>query len=559
MVHTVDAPQWAGSPIARLALLIEEGRLGLGSTPVAPKQEFLRVVQRVGSEEQAMKLRAAQLLAWCKSRDVSEVGFPSWTAFVKEMSPWRGSRTRDYLRLVESRLDAIKEAVSNNEIDLVVATRAPRELGAGASRDARVAWLLAATLEAIPSRHRPFMEALSGEAMGRVRKARELAEILIGWDAPLRAIDAFLFDCHARELTSEQILERARQVPPKPARLGKTVPEWKDDPSVSLLGLWIEPTDVRDGVAKLQAMEALLDHRQVLLGIAYLLIRDLGLWTCVPGCKSLDELCLVHLRVGQRSFQRYAHEGVAHLSNPRLRREISTGRLTIDRAMFAVDRAGGMERALQSWLALVRRLGRAEMEHARDDERRHDVRLRDVYAPGLIMARVVDAKIHRAVEDDMKGNDEASAFGATVEKVTEHLLEKGATGRLRVAVRDDAHRPPRPEPDFVHAQRGLLAAADYLLATVEMPKLHGPRKTIGRDRYICQNPRCRRPTLRVHHHHIVELQHGGTDDPWNIVTLCPACHLRGIHSERMSVVRIDDWLVWTWPGGEAVLMHSPVP
>ncbi len=55
-----------------------------------------------------------------------------------------------------------------------------------------------------------------------------------------------------------------------------------------------------------------------------------------------------------------------------------------------------------------------------------------------------------------------------------------------------------------------------------------------------------------------ERQHGGTDDPANIVTVCPACHLRGIHRKHMSVVRIDDWLVWTWRSGGTVLMHSPV-
>jgi hypothetical protein len=115
----------------------------------------------------------------------------------------------------------------------------------------------------------------------------------------------------------------------------------------------------------------------------------------------------------------------------------------------------------------------------------------------------------------------------------------------------------------------LLPAADYLLSIVTEPRETGARKVVAHDGRVCQNPRCRRRTLRVHHHHIVAREHGGTDDPWNIVTLCPACHLRGIHSRRLSVERIDDWLIWTWPPGGrtgprsrlaagTALMYSPV-
>ena len=69
--------------------------------------------------------------------------------------------------------------------------------------------------------------------------------------------------------------------------------------------------------------------------------------------------------------------------------------------------------------------------------------------------------------------------------------------------------------------------------------------------------------MRVHSHHLHERQHGGGDEPWNVITLCPSCHLRGIHSGNMAVVRIGDWLVWTWTSaaggrGGIVIMDSPV-
>jgi hypothetical protein len=78
------------------------------------------------------------------------------------------------------------------------------------------------------------------------------------------------------------------------------------------------------------------------------------------------------------------------------------------------------------------------------------------------------------------------------------------------------------------------------------------------ERFTCQNPRCRRRSLRTHPHHLHQRQHGGSDAGANLVTLCHGCHLRGIHSGFMSAVRIEDWLVWTWPDGHAALMHSPV-
>jgi hypothetical protein len=81
---------------------------------------------------------------------------------------------------------------------------------------------------------------------------------------------------------------------------------------------------------------------------------------------------------------------------------------------------------------------------------------------------------------------------------------------------------------------------------------------VEHDAYTCQNPRCGRRSLRNHPHHQIFRQHGGTDDPENLVSLCPCCHLFGIHSDNLGVVRIVNSMVWTYPNGTAVLMDSPV-
>jgi len=71
------------------------------------------------------------------------------------------------------------------------------------------------------------------------------------------------------------------------------------------------------------------------------------------------------------------------------------------------------------------------------------------------------------------------------ERIAAHVLAVWATGPIQVAVRDTDRRPRRPEPEFIFVERGLLAAADYLLATVELPKESGARKVVVHDRYTC--------------------------------------------------------------------------
>jgi hypothetical protein len=534
------------SASSKLALLVDQdwGRREKGFD--ARVWEFFAVAKAVRSEEQAIWLRIGRLFLWGKSQDVQQAGYPNWTAFVAEHSPWCESHTNAYVRLVESELDLVKEAVENNDIDITVATRAVKALGLVASREAQMQWLREATFEERPDRHRASMDVVSGDDMRRVLKARRLAAILRGGDAPTPVLDDFLVECHTQGLTSDQIVERARATPPKPDRLGKPVPDWTTGPTISLLGPWVEPGDIHDAVARIRATAALLEQRKALLGMAYHLIKHHDLWRSIPECDSLEEFCVVHLEVSQRTLQRHARVGLHLFQRPELRTEFEEGELTLDRAVFVAERAGSRQADLEGWIDLVKRLGRVELQQARE----RDGNQRDAYAPARAMAKAVEAVVRGAKEPV------ATEISGTAARIADHLRAVGATGPIQIALRSDSHQRFR-EPDHIFAPPGLLAAADYVLATVVLPAVHGTRRMVARDGYTCQNPRCRRRTLRVHPHHIHQRQHGGTDDPENIVTLCPACHLRGIHSNQMSVVRIEDWLVWTWPQAGIVIMDSP--
>jgi hypothetical protein len=307
----------------------------------------------------------------------------------------------------------------------------------------------------------------------------------------------------------------------------------------------------------LRALNTLLDWREVLLGQAYFLIKFHALWTSVEGCNSLAQLCISYLEICQSTLQRYARQGLQAFQYPDVREAIRAGRLPLDKATFAIDRAGG-DRGLEGWLELVRRLGRVELAHA--DKTRQQP-LVD-YRPALDMARDVESIVATARDAGMgAAAEEAARIGGSAARIAQHLLAVGGTGPIEVAVRDDANRKsPPPPPAFVFGHPKLLLAADYLLEQVRLPAVYGPRRMLAHDCWFCQDPRCRRPTIRLHPHHMEERQHGGALlDGANILGLCPGCHLRGVHNaDRLRIRRIDDWIVFVWRDGTVALMHSPV-
>src|SRR6185369_13014034 len=74
-------------------------------------------------------------------------------------------------------------------------------------------------------------------------------------------------------------------------------------------------------------------------------------------------------------------------------------------------------------------------------------------------------------------------------------------------------------------------------------------KVLERDGWRCSNPMCRARS-RLHVHHIVFRSHGGSDEPWNLITLCVGCHAL-VHSGRLKIVgRAPDQLEFSTPIGE---------
>lgn len=69
------------------------------------------------------------------------------------------------------------------------------------------------------------------------------------------------------------------------------------------------------------------------------------------------------------------------------------------------------------------------------------------------------------------------------------------------------------------------------------------RMVLRRDRGRCRVPGCR-SSRWIHLHHIVPREHGGNNDPWNLVCLCPAHH-QALHRQQIALTgRAPDALVF---------------
>jgi len=69
------------------------------------------------------------------------------------------------------------------------------------------------------------------------------------------------------------------------------------------------------------------------------------------------------------------------------------------------------------------------------------------------------------------------------------------------------------------------------------------KQILERDDGLCQVPGCSRAA--DHAHHIVFRSAGGTDDHWNLVSLCAAHHLHCVHMGWIRVTgRAPDGLRW---------------
>ena len=461
----------------------------------------------LADSSQAIDLRLARGLAWLKRKDLAPIGVSSYTAFCAERVEWGSTWLRLLVKLVSSDLEQVKAAVCIGILPMTTAVKAPFET----DREDQANWLSRA-LEGdtfTTRRVRQTIEkvALSGADARLVHQARQLARLCLGRAVSDELADRFILGTWEAQRPGKEVIAEARETPPKPDL--SPLPSWcdNDDPATALLGPWRDPENLTEALELLKTVQQARRHRIVELGQLYscTLHEKLHLrW----GFSSAQEFAKQALNLDVRSLQRYRLLGDNLFLFPELGRAVATG-LSLKRAEILGDIVE--ETTVARWLAVAKRTGVGELARAAK------------MAVDVGATTVLDA-----YERAMAETTETVGLAA-------------------------AQRPPQP-PRYVEVRPELVEAAQWFLANVRPDKQYGFGRAKERADYTCANPECGRRTLRCDAHHRVFRSRGGSDEEENALCLCKPCHLRLIHSGRVTVEREGDHLVWRFPGRTVVVV-----
>ncbi len=246
------------------------------------------------------------------------------------------------------------------------------------------------------------------------------------------------------------------------------------------------------------------------------------------------------LGLSARTIQRHRKLGGALDLHEELLDAVQSG-LDLDSAVsFGELAETGVE--VRGWVALAGHLGSGEAQRLAARSRDHSPRRK---------RKQTQARIDRAAH--VLGKLEAGeGIGARGPVQPGEASVAGAPFRVTGPVEPEV-REPQPS-DLTWGHPRLLEAVRWFLRHEQIPVQHGCGKAKQRQRWMCQNPECRRVTLRNQVHHIWHLEHGAGDGEDNLITVCKSCHLRLIHSGRVWVCRVDGALVWRFPGRAVVVL-----
>jgi hypothetical protein len=498
---------------------------------------LLHVLLQLLGAGNAIDLRIARIAAWIKCQDPADCGYPTHTSIFREHIGWGDSWLRALVRLVECDLPLVQAAVCRGRIPLSVAVRAP---GLVESSE-QVAWLqgaIAGDLSRLPRPPRQQQPPQPGTVrtiqleradLHHIHQARQLARLCTGKPLSDPDADRFVLDCWRRGVDGKQLIARAKLDPPPPPR--RTPPSWcgLPDPATPILGPWSSPRDLPHALRLLERAQVARASRVVLVGQAFEQIATRALHHEL-GFRTLAQLAREGLGVPVRQLERHRGLALDLRCLPALAQAVDAG-LDLARARLVASIAD--EGSVVRWLDVARNTGIAELQRA--------VKL---------AGRAGSPEVHDAVLERYQGAIELAAEFVQGQPA----LATDPGGPLRVFVSIHAAWAPAPVPrhDRVHAD--LPEAACWFLQEVRLEPQRGFGRVKERDHYTCHNPECGCRSLRVQAHHIVFRNDGGCDDLSNGITLCPVCHLRLVHTGRISVTRVGGALLWRYPGRVVVAL-----
>jgi len=233
------------------------------SQPRLPAHQVAEHLAALVHMDGALALRRAMVLAWIRQRDVTDLGYSSFGAFVRERVDASASWERALRRLVESPLDQVKAALCQGRVRLRDAVRAPAECTVGG----QTAWLegLAPGAGTQP-RAREWVE---GERAEVVRRGRHRARLLLGRAAPDEQVDDRMLAWQERDVPADVLLDKALAPREAPPRVELSWGWCVGDPTEALLGRWAEPVTLRGALAQLEQVQAVTRARRTLLAHAW--------------------------------------------------------------------------------------------------------------------------------------------------------------------------------------------------------------------------------------------------------------------------------------------------
>ena len=554
-MNVEDQQPEGGGALSVADLRVVRPSTTLALTWVRPTDRALRRDTRtLATLGAALDLRRARVLDWVSRQDLAPLGYPSFTAFRAQHVEWGGSWERALRRLVKSPLQLVKAAAVRGEISLRTAASAPGKVAV----EAQAAWLRDhgrgdAAGEGEP---RGFDKDLfSGQEARDIHAARQRARVLIGKQARNAAVDEYIVMAWLDRRPAAELLADARMPPPPPDLTPGTWPPGPD-PATEVVGPWVEPHDLDHAVALLEHLQAVGRGRRAALGLALDHLAQGGHYL-EWGYDSLNRYAQGELDLSPSTTRRYRTLGASLDLHPELLAAVRgdalgvrvdapiTGPagLDLDGAM-AIDALAQTGRAVRGWLAVARHLGSAELQRLASLGKATSKRTSG--SDPVVLLREAEDRVARAphVLDKLEAGH---GIGARGPLVPGQASTAGAP--WRVTGPPTPPPPPHPGDALTWGHPMLLEAARWFLDTVHLPSQQSCGKAKEHQRWMCQNPECRRVTLRNQVHHIWHREHGGTDDSDNLVTVCKSCHLRLIHGGHVQVFRVaadggDQALVW---------------
>jgi len=255
--------------------------------------------------------------------------------------------------------------------------------------------------------------------------------------------------------------------------------------------------------AELRTLAAMREQWDDLLGQLAMLVSDHRLWRDM-GFASLAHYGEERLGMAARTLGQRVWLARRLCQLPSLREAVRGGRISYEKARILA----GADDGCAGDAAVAKQIDRAE--------RMTCIALRRE-AEATLDAQMRARRVFRALVPRRVGGLLAAAFRAA---------------------RNVAGRWLPPEECLLLIAQHFIETYESLPAERSAPQ----RRAIERDRH-CQVPGCSRPA--GHAHHIIPRSQGGPDEDWNLVGLCPAHHLHGVHRGWVRVRgRAPDALVW---------------